>query len=276
MDLLSSFAFGQYVPVDSAVHRLDPRTKVLATLALVIVIFAVGTFAGLGVLTLFLALVIASGRISPGYIFRGLRPVFLLLAIAVALQVLFGEAGGHPVFHRGPFVITRENLVLGAFYGYRLMLLVVATTLMTFTTSPVELTDGLERLLRPFRRVGVPAHELAMMMTIALRFIPTLLEETEKIMKAQMARGAEFSQGNLARRARALVPLLVPLFVSAFRRADALALAMEARCYRGGDHRTRMIELQIRLRDYVAAAVVMLAAAAALMPAVLWRFVRPG
>ncbi len=276
MDLLSSFAFGQYVPVDSPVHRLDPRTKVLATLALVIVIFAVGTFAGLGVLTLLLALVIASGRISPGYILRGLRPVFWLLAIAAAFQVLFGEPGGHPVFHQGPFVITRENLVLGAFYGYRLVLLVVATTLMTFTTSPVELTDGLERLLRPFRRVGVPAHELAMMMTIALRFIPTLLEETEKIMKAQMARGAEFSQGNLARRARALIPLLVPLFVSAFRRADALALAMEARCYRGGDHRTRMTELQIRARDYVAAAVVMLAAAAALLPSLLWRFVRAG
>ncbi len=271
MDLLSSFAFGQYVPVDSPVHRLDPRTKVLATLALVIVIFAVGTFAGLGVLTLLLALVIASGRISPGYVLRGLRPVFWLLAIAAAFQVFFGEPGGHPVFHRGPFVITRENLVLGAFYGYRLMLLVVATTLMTFTTSPMELTDGLERLLRPFRRVGVPAHELAMMMTIALRFIPTLLEETEKIMKAQMARGAEFSQGNLARRARALIPLLVPLFVSAFRRADALALAMEARCYRGGDHRTRMTELQIRARDYVASAVVMLAAAVALAPGIVRR-----
>ncbi len=141
---------------------------------------------------------------------------------------------------------------------------------MTFTTSPMELTDGLERLLRPFRRIGVPAHELALMMTIALRFIPTLLEETEKIMKAQMARGAEFSQGSLVRRARALVPLLVPLFVGAFRRADALALAMEARCYRGGEHRTRMRELRMRPRDYVAAAVVLLAAAVALVPRGTW------
>ncbi len=271
MDFFRTFTFGQYVPVDSAVHRLDPRTKILATLFLVMIVFAVRTFPGLGVLTVFLAVAIAAGRIQPGYVLRGLRPVFWLLGIAVALQILFGEPGGHPVFHRGPLTITRENLVLGAFYGYRLILLVVATTLMTFTTSPVELTDGIERLLRPFRRVGVPAHELALMMTIALRFIPTLLEETEKIMKAQMARGAEFSQGSLIRRARALVPLLVPLFVSAFRRADALALAMEARCYRGGEHRTRMTELVIRPRDYVAGALIVLAAVVAIAPAAVWR-----
>lgn len=271
MDLLSSFSFGQYVPVESAVHRLDPRTKILATLLIVVVLFAVQRFAGLAVLTVFLAAVTAAGRISPRYVLRGLRPVFWLLAIAVALQILFGEAGGHPVFHRGPITITRENIVVGAFYGYRLVLLVIATTLMTFTTSPVELTDGIERLLRPFRRVGVPAHELALMMTIALRFIPTLLEETEKIMKAQMARGAEFSQGSLVRRARALVPLLVPLFIGAFRRADALALAMEARCYRGGDQRTRMRELQMRLHDYVAAVFVLLAVTAALAPRGFWK-----
>ncbi len=271
MDLLSNFAFGQYVPVDSAVHRLDPRTKLLTTLLVVVVLFVVHTLAGLVVLTAFLAAVTAAGRISPRYVLRGLRPVFWLLGIAVALQIFFGEAGGHPVFHRGPITITRENLMLGVFYGYRLLLLMIATTLMTFTTSPMELTDGLERLLRPFRRIGVPAHELALMMTIALRFIPTLLEETEKIMKAQMARGAEFSQGSLVRRARALVPLLVPLFVGAFRRADALALAMEARCYRGGEHRTRMRELRMRPRDYVAAVVVLLAAAAALVPRGIWR-----
>jgi energy-coupling factor transport system permease protein len=271
MDLLRGFAFGQYVPVDSSVHRLDPRAKVLATLALVVAMFAVGTFRGLGVLTVFLAAAIAVGRISPGYVVRGLRPVFWLLVIAVALQVLFGESGGHAVFHRGPIVITRENLLLGAFYGYRLMLLVVATTLMTFTTSPVELTDAIERLLRPFRAIGVPAHELALMMTIALRFIPTLLEETEKIMKAQMARGAEFTQGSLLRRARSLVPLLVPLFVGAFRRADALALAMEARGYRGGEHRTRMTELEMHARDYVALATVGLAIAVSLLPSGPWR-----
>lgn len=274
MELLRSFAFGQYIPVDSVVHRLDPRTKILATVLLTVALFAVGGPAGavgLGVLTVVLAAVMAAGRIAPGYVLRGLRPIFWLVGFAVVLQVLFGEAGGHPVFQRGPIVITRENLAAGAFYGYRLVLLVVCTTLMTFTTSSVELTDGLERLLRPLRYARIPVHELALMMTIALRFIPTLLEETEKIMKAQMARGAEFTRGNVVRRARALVPLLVPLFIGAFRRADALALAMEARCYRGGEHRTRMTELRFHARDYVAFAVVALAGALALVPSAFWR-----
>jgi energy-coupling factor transport system permease protein len=275
MDLLRSFAFGQYVPVDSRVHRLDPRTKILATFILVIAIVAVPPtvsrareiFLSLGILTLFLASAVVAGRIAPGYILRSLGPVWWLVGFALVFQLLLGEGGGHPVFHLGPIVITRENLILSVFYSYRIALLVVATSLMTFTTSPMELTDGLERLLGPFRRVGVPAHELALMMTIALRFIPTLLEETEKIMKAQMARGAEFSQGSVVRRVRALTPLLVPLFVGAFRRADALALAMEARCYRGGEGRTRMKELKIRPRDYVAMAAVVLTAVIALAPA---------
>jgi energy-coupling factor transport system permease protein len=271
VEFLRSFAFGQYVPVDSVVHRLDPRTKILATVLLTVALFAVSEAAGLAIFTVVLVAVIAAGRISPGYVLRGLRPVFWLLGFAVVLQVLFGESGGHPVFHSGPITITRENLAAGAFYGYRLVLLVVSTTLMTFTTSPVELTDGLERLLRPLRYVRVPVHELALMMTIALRFIPTLLEETEKIMKAQMARGADFARGSFVRRARALVPLLVPLFVSAFRRADALALAMEARCYRGGEHRTRMTELRFRAADYVALAVIVLAGALSLAPSALWR-----
>lgn len=274
MELLRSFAFGQYVPVDSVVHRLDPRTKILATVLLTIALFAIGGpdgTAGLGVLTVVLAAVMAAGRISPGYVLRGLKPVFWLVGFTVVLQVLFGEGGGHPVFQRGPIVITRESLAAGAFYGYRLVLLVVWTTLMTFTTSSVELTDGLERLLRPLRHVRVPVHELALMMTIALRFIPTLLEETEKIMKAQMARGAEFTRGSVLRRARALVPVLVPLFIGAFRRADALALAMETRGYRGGEYRTRMKELRFCTRDYVAFAVVMLAGALSVAPSTLWR-----
>lgn len=260
MELLRTFSFGQYVPVDSVIHRLDPRTKILATLVLAVVVFVTRSFADLAAYALLLALVILAARISVGYVVRGLRPVFWLLAFTVVLQIFFGPEGGHAVFHRGPITITRENLTLGLFYGARLALLIVATTLMTFTTSPVELTDGLERLLRPFRRIGVPAHELALMMTIALRFIPTLIEETDKIMKAQMARGADFTQGSIARRARALVPLLVPLFVGAFRRAESLALAMEARCYRGGDQRTRMTELVLRPRDYAAFAVLALVA----------------
>ena len=266
MEMLRSFSFGQYVPVESVIHRLDPRTKILATVVLAVVVFLARSFGDLAAYTALLALIVLASRISPGYVLRGLRPVFWLLAFTVVLQIVFGPEGGHAVFRRGPVTITRENLSLGIFYGVRLTLLIVATSLMTFTTSPVELTDGLERLLRPFRRIGVPAHELALMMTIALRFIPTLIEETDKIMKAQMARGAEFTQGGIARRARALVPLLVPLFVGAFRRAESLALAMEARCYRGGDQRTRMTELVLRPRDYAAFAVLALVVALVAVP----------
>jgi energy-coupling factor transport system permease protein len=271
MDFLRGLMLGQYVPAESPVHRLDPRTKILGTMWLVGVLFATRSLAGLTVLTAFLGGVLAAGRIAPAYAVRGLRPVFWLVGIAVVFQVLFGDSGGHVLFRRGPLVVTRENLAAGVFYGYRLILLVAATTVMTFTTSSVELTDGLERLLRPFRRVGVPAHELALMMTIALRFIPTLFEETETIMKAQMARGAEFARGSLVARARALIPLLVPLFVGAFRRADALALAMEARGYRGGEHRTRMKELRVAVRDYVAAGMLLFVASIVLLPPSVWR-----
>lgn len=263
MEIFKGLVLGQYVPTESAVHRLDPRTKILATLFLLVLLFAVREFAGLGVVTVFLIATVLVARIRLGYLLRGLRPLFWLLVITGVLQVVSGEPGGQVVARWGPIVATRENLSAAAFYSWRLVLLVLSTTLMTLVTSPVEFTDGLERLLRPLQRVGVPAHDLAMMMTIALRFIPTLLEETEKIMKAQMARGAEFTRGSLVARARALIPLLVPLFASAFRRADALAVAMEARCYRGGDHRTHMRALQYRVRDAVAIGIVVAAAAAA-------------
>jgi energy-coupling factor transport system permease protein len=270
VDLFKGLVLGQYIPVDSVVHRLDPRTKILATVLLLSILFGVGTFAGLALLTAFLGAAAFIARIGPRYLVRAIRPLFWLLVFAVVLQVFFGEPGGHPVVRWGPILITRENLTQAAFYGWRLILLVLSTTLMTLVTSPVEFTDGLERLLRPLQRVGVPAHDLAMMMTIALRFIPTLLEEAEKIMKAQMARGAEFNRGSLPARARALIPLLVPLFISAFRRADALAVAMEARCYRGGEHRTRMHALQLHLGDAVALLVVIVAAAVALIHPTFW------
>ena len=271
MEFFRGLVLGQYVPGDSAIHRLDPRSKILATLFLLTVMFAVREFAGLAILTLLLAAVALAARIALTYLLRGLRPLLWLLVFAVVLQVFFGEAGGHPMLRWGPVVVTRENLVQAAFYGWRLLLLVLSTTVMTLVTSPMEFTDGLERLLRPFQRVGVPAHDLAMMMTIALRFIPTLLEEAEKIMKAQMARGAEFTRGSLPARARALIPLLVPLFVGAFRRADALAIAMEARCYRGGENRTRMHMLRFGPQDLVAVTVVAAAAAFALIPPAAWR-----
>lgn len=263
---LRALSFGQYVPVDSPIHRLDPRTKILATVVLAVAAFLARDFVALAVLAAALGAVVAAARLSPGYVLAGLRPVWWLIAFTVVAQIGFGPAGGHPVWHRGPLTITRENLRDGALYGGQFALLIIATTLMTFTTSPVELTDGLERLLRPFRRLGVPAHELALMMTIALRFIPTLVEETDKIVKAQTARGAEFTRGSLGHRMRALIPLLVPLFVGAFRRAESLALAMEARCYRGGDQRTRMRELSLRPRDYAAFAVLALIAALVVVP----------
>jgi energy-coupling factor transport system permease protein len=271
VEFFKGLVLGQYVPGDSVVHRLDPRTKILATLFLLAIMFAIREFAGLAILTLLLALVAVAARIAPTYLLRGLRPLLWLLVFAAVLQVFFGEPGGHPVFQWGPVVVTRENLSQAAFYGWRLLLLVLSTTVMTLVTSPMEFTDGMERLLRPFQRVGVPAHDLAMMMTIALRFIPTLLEEAEKVMKAQMARGADFTRGSLPARIRALTPLLVPLFVGAFRRADALATAMEARCYRGGEHRTRMNVLRFGTRDLVASAVIVAVATLALVSPEAWR-----
>jgi energy-coupling factor transport system permease protein len=272
MELTRYVTIGQYIPRDSPVHRLDPRSKIAAVTVLTVAVFVVRDFSGYGLLTLFLLGVVLASQIPLGYLLRGLRPVLFLLLMTLVLNVFFsGIQGGTVLFQFGPLIATREAVMRAVFIGYRLVALVLVTSLLTFTTSPVQLTDGIERILRPFRRLGVPAHELAMMMTIALRFIPTLLEETEKIMKAQMARGAEFEHGNIMRRARALVPVLVPLFVSAFRRADELALAMEARCYRGGEHRTRMKELHLAPRDAVALVLTILASFVFTIPYPTWQ-----
>lgn len=255
MALTSSITFGQYLPRQSPLHRLDPRGKILITLTLSVILFFVPSFARLGLFAVCLLGLIVLGQIPIGYALRGLRPLVILLALTVFLNAFFAPRDGSPEFFRlGPLVATQGGIRAGLFVSIRLILLVAFTSLLTFTTSPVELTDGLERLLHPLRRLGVPAHELAMMMTIALRFIPTLLEETEKIMKAQMARGADFERGSLLRRARAFVAVLVPLMVSAFRRSEDLAVAMEARCYRGSEGRTRMRELRWRLADLLAVA----------------------
>ncbi|HLA24270.1 MAG TPA: energy-coupling factor transporter transmembrane component T [bacterium] len=276
MELSRFVTIGQYVPRESPVHRLDPRTKIAAVTSFMVVIFVVRDFVGYGLLTLFLLGIIALARIPLGFVLRGLRPIVFLLLLTVVLNVFFsGVEGGTVVFRIWRFAATREGIIRALFIAYRLILLVGITSLLTFTTSPVELTDGIERLLRPLRRFGVPAHELAMMMTIALRFIPTLLEETEKIMKAQMARGAVFDRGGALRRARALVPVLVPLFVSAFRRADELALAMEARCYRGGDKRTRMKELRFTPRDAAALVVTVVISVLFAIPLAVWQRLAP-
>jgi energy-coupling factor transport system permease protein len=201
-----------------------------------------------------LGILIILSKVPLAYILRGLKPIFIIIIITFGINIFMTK--GVVIYNIGPLEITKEGLTTAVFMVLRLIYLIVGTSLLTLTTSPIQLTDGIEKLLNPFKRIGVPAHELAMMMTIALRFIPTLLEETDKIMKAQMARGADFESGNIVKRAKSLIPLLVPLFIGAFRRADDLAMAMEARCYRGGENRTRMKELRLHKRDYIASVIV--------------------
>lgn len=244
---MREITIGQYIPGNSAVHRLDPRTKIIITLVYMILLFVLNNFQGYIFPVAFILLSSILSGISVRYMMRGLRPLILIIVLTFALNTFMIK--GRVIYELGPLDVTYEGLTQGAFMAIRLILLIVGTSLLTLTTSPISLTDGIEKLLSPFRRLGVPAHELAMMMTIALRFIPTLLEETDKIMKAQMARGADFESGNIINRAKNLVPLLVPLFISAFRRADDLAMAMEARCYRGGENRTRMKDLKMTALD---------------------------
>lgn len=245
--MLRDITVGQYLPMESIIHQMDPRFKIIVSLVFIGSLFAVNTLMGYGVVIAFLTLMISASKVPFKYIVRGLKPILFIILFAFGLNIFFTP--GKELFHYGFVTITEEGLRQAFFMGMRLILLIIGTSMLTLTTSPIELTDGIEACLSPFKRFGVPAHELAMMMTIALRFIPTLLNETDKIMKAQMARGADFESGNIASRAKSLIPLLVPLFISAFRRADELAMAMEARCYRGGVGRTRMKQLQYTKLD---------------------------
>jgi len=248
--MLKDITIGQYYPTGSYVHKLDPRTKILITFALIIGLFIINTFIPYAYIIAFIFLSVYISKIPLKYIIKGLKPLRIIIIITFIINIFMTQ--GEPILNLGPLVMTKEGLYQAFFMSIRLILLVMGTSLLTLTTSPIALTDGIEHLLNPFKKIGVPAHELAMMMTIALRFIPTLLEETDKIMKAQMARGADFESGNIISRAKSLVPLLVPLFISAFRRADELAMAMEARCYRGGENRTRMKELKMTGKDTTA------------------------
>ena len=252
--MLSEITLGQYFSGNSFVHRLDPRTKILATLIYIIAIFLADTPLAYGILIGFAALVIAVSQLPVGMVLKSLKPIWIIILITMVIH-MFTAPGETVVFTWKIFKITEEGLILGTKMALRLILLLLFSSVLTFTTSPIVLTDGIEKLLRPFKAIGVPAHELAMMMTIALRFIPTLLEETDRIMKAQTARGADFSSGNLLERAKNMLPLLVPLFVSAFRRAEELAIAMESRCYRGGEGRTKMKPLIYERKDYFAYAI---------------------
>lgn len=241
---------GQYYPVNSLVHSLDPRAKIVISMIFMVVLFVGNNFYSFAVAGTFAVLAVTLSKIPWKVLIRGLRPIVFIMLFTTALHLFLTP--GPAIFQIGPLKASWPGLIQGLFIGIRLIILIVFTSLLTLTTSPIELTDGLEDTLKPFSRIGVPAHEIAMMMTIALRFIPTLLEEADRIMKAQMSRGADFESGNMIQRAKSLVPLLVPLFVSAFRRADELAMAMEARCYRGGEGRTRMRQLRLSGGDYLA------------------------
>lgn len=248
--MIRDITVGQYYRTESFVHRLDPRVKLLGTFLYIIALFVFSSVPGFLVSGLLLAVTIAASRVPLRYIVRGLKPVLLLLSITVVFNLFLIK--GEPVVQLWRFTITREGIQSAVFLAIRLVMLIIGSSMMTFTTTPNQLTDGLESLLSPFRVVKLPAHEIAMMMSIALRFIPILLEETDRIMKAQSARCADFESGNIFHRARGMLPILIPLFVAAFRRANELAMAMEARCYRGGEGRTRMKPLKYRSQDAVA------------------------
>ena len=245
--MIRDITIGQYYPAKSILHRLDPRVKLVSTLLYLISLFLFRSMAGYLAATLFLIGVIRASKVPFGYIVKGLKPVVMLLMITVVFN-LFLKKEGEVLVHVWRLTITTVGLRNAVYMAVRLIYLIIGSSLMTFTTTPNELTDGIEALLAPLNKLRVPVHEVAMMMSIALRFIPILLEETDKIMKAQQARGADFESGNIMQRAKAMIPILVPLFVSAFRRANDLAMAMEARCYRGGEGRTKMKPLRYRGR----------------------------
>ncbi len=251
--MIRDITLGQYYPGNSWIHRLDPRIKILATIFYIVALFVVKDFIGFATAFIGLIAVTAISKVPVSFILRGLKPVFLIILFTFVINMFMIR--GEVLVSLWFLEITREGLRTAVFMGVRLVLLIIGSSLLTLTTKPISLTDGIEALLSPFRRFGLPAHELAMMMTIALRFIPTLLEETDKIMKAQQARGADFESGNIINRAKALIPILVPLFISAFRIAQELAMAMEARCYGGSVRRTRMNGMKLCSRDLAASVI---------------------
>lgn len=248
--MIRDITLGQYYPEQSVIHRLDARTKILGTLLYIIEIFLVNSFVGFGLVILALGVLIGISRVPVRFIFKGLKAVVFIILLTFVLNLFMFD--GTVLWHWKFLTITYEGLYRSCFMALRLILLIIGTSMLTLTTKPMELTDGLEKLLKPFNRFGLPSHEIALMMSIALRFIPTLLEETDKIMKAQQARGADFESGNLIQRVKNMIPILIPLFVGSFRIAQDLALAMEARCYHGGVGRTRMKEIVFSRRDGVA------------------------
>jgi len=250
--MLKDITLGQYFPGDTIVHRLDPRTKLILVCVYIVALFCATSYISYGVVAAFLVLAMWLSTIRLSVILKGLKPLLIIIVLTGLLNLFYTE--GTPLWTFWIFTITREGIRNAFFMIARIVMLIFGTFLLTYTTSPIALTDAMELLLNPLKKIKVPVHELSMMMCIALRFIPTLISETDKIISAQKARGADFESGNLMRRAKALIPILVPLFISAFRRADELAVAMESRCYHGGKGRTRMKQLHMQNRDYLALA----------------------
>jgi energy-coupling factor transport system permease protein len=245
--MIGNITLGQYIPGESVLHRLDPRSKIIWTALLMVAVFMINTWQEYVVMGAFIAILLIISGIPVKQSLKGLKPLLLILAITAVLNIFFVR--GTPLAKLGPVAITYEGIISAVMLFLRLVMLVVAASLMTLTTTPMAMTDGIERMMKPLERIGVPAHEIAMMMSIALRFIPTLMEETERIMKAQASRGADFDTGNLLKRVKSFIPVLVPLFVSAFKRADELAEAMESRCYRGSKGRTRLKQIRFTMLD---------------------------
>lgn len=249
--MIKDITIGQYIPGDTFIHRLDPRTKIILSILFIISLFIVDKFIGYAFVVAILSVTVYIANIPSKYLYKGLKPVFFLIAFTAILNIFMIKGTNETlIFEIGFINIYEEGIRTAIFMALRLIFLIMGTSILTLTTSPIELTDGIERLLKPIGKEL--AHELAMMMTIALRFIPTLMEETNKIMMAQKARGADFETGGIIKKAKSLVPLLVPLFISSFRRADELAMAMEARAYRGGNGRTRMKQLNFTSSDIIA------------------------
>ena len=254
--MLKDITIGQYFPGHSVIHRMDPRMKIVLALMYIIMLFVGTQPAGLGLGLVFLVAIYLISKVPPKLILKSMKPVIPIVCFTALLNMFFVD--GDPLVQWQFITITKQGILMAVMMSLRIVALIAGTSLLTYTTSPIALTDGIERLLSPLKKIKMPVHELAMMMTIALRFIPTLIEETDKIMSAQKARGADLESGGLLQRTKALIPILIPLFVSAFRRADELALAMECRCYHGGEGRTRMKQLRLRYYDLVSFLVVAL------------------
>ena len=264
---IRDITLGQYYPGSSWIHKLDPRVKIMATILFIVALFVVDDFIGFAIAAAGLASVIIVSKVPLSYILRGLKPVFLIISFTLIINMFMIK--GEVLVSFWVLEITKEGLRTAIFMAIRLILLIIGSSLLTLTTKPISLTDGIEALLSPFKKIGLPAHDLAMMMTIALRFIPTLMEETDKIMKAQQARGADFESGNLMNRAKALIPILVPLFISAFRIAHDLAMAMEARCYGCDIKRTRMNGMKLTKSDLAASVLYILFLATIILQRIL-------